>query len=75
MGVRVQIKRDRCIGAENCIQLAPTAFKWRDDELGKVDLLDPASVEEDLLREAAASCPTLAIIVLDESETDTAGLG
>ncbi|HYU56450.1 MAG TPA: ferredoxin [Actinomycetota bacterium] len=68
MSVRVRIDRTRCIGAETCIQLAPTAFKWRDEELGKADLLDPASVEDDLLREAAAACPTLAIILTEEDD-------
>lgn len=76
MAIRVRLDRARCIGAESCIQIAPTAFRWKPDELGKVELLDPSSVEEDLLREAAVACPTLAIelVEVDESGRSEPGL-
>lgn len=61
--IKVIIDRRRCIGAGNCIYLAPTAFRWREGDLLKPELLDPATVEEDVLHEAAASCPTNAILV------------
>ena len=62
---RVKVDRQRCIGAGNCIFLAPTAFKWRVGEFLKADVLDPETVEEEILNHAAASCPTGAIVVED----------
>ncbi len=59
----VRIDRHRCIGAGNCITLAPTAFDWSPDALAKADLVDPSSVDQELLRAAALSCPTAAIII------------
>src|SRR5918999_2244532 len=66
--LRVRIDRHRCIGAGNCITIAPTAFQWLKGDLLKVDLADPTSVEEELLREAALSCPTQAIEFEDVEE-------
>ena len=39
--LQTRIERHRCIGAGNCIALAPTAFDWLPGELMKVALLDP----------------------------------
>ncbi len=63
--LRVRVDRHRCIGAGTCIFLAPTAFKWRQGEFLKADVLDPETVEEEILRDAAASCPTGAIVIVD----------
>ena len=63
MSVRVRVDRQRCIGAGNCIFLAPTAFRWREGEFLKADTLDPETVEEEILVHAARSCPTDAIIL------------
>jgi ferredoxin len=68
MSVRIRVDRQRCIGAGNCIFLAPTAFKWRPGEFLKADVLDPETVEEEILLHAAASCPTGAIITEDVSD-------
>lgn len=65
--LRVQVDRHRCVGAGNCIYLAPTAFRWREGSYTKADVLEPDTVEEDVLRAAAASCPTQAII-LEEAD-------
>ena len=59
--LRARVDRHRCIGAGNCITIAPTAFDWLHGELLKAAVVDPESIEEELLREAALSCPTLAI--------------
>jgi class 3 adenylate cyclase len=64
----VRIDRHRCIGAGNCITLAPTAFDWLKGDFGKADVADPSSVDEELLREAVLSCPTQAIVLEDISE-------
>lgn len=66
--LRARVDRHRCIGAGNCITLAPTAFDWLEGEFGKADVLDVTSVEEELLRAAALSCPTQAIEVEDVEE-------
>jgi len=65
--LQVRIERHRCIGAGNCITLAPTAFDWLKGAYLKAALVDPTSVDEEVLREAALSCPTQAI-VLEEVE-------
>jgi class 3 adenylate cyclase len=61
--LRARIDRHRCIGAGNCITIAPTAFDWLKGDLGKADVVDVESVDEELLRAAAAACPTDAIVV------------
>jgi class 3 adenylate cyclase len=66
--LRARVDRHRCIGAGNCITLAPTAFGWVAGDLFKVDLIDPDSVEEELLRVAALSCPTAAIEIEEVDE-------
>jgi class 3 adenylate cyclase len=68
MPIRARIDRHKCIGAGNCITIAPTAFDWLVGDFGKADLVDADSVEEALLREAALACPTAAIVIEDISE-------
>lgn len=68
MSISVFVDRQRCIGAGTCIFIAPTAFKWREREFLKAEVLDPETVEEEILRHAAASCPTGAIIVKDSGD-------
>jgi class 3 adenylate cyclase len=65
MTVRARVERHKCIGAGNCITLAPTAFDWLRGDYGKADIVDPGSVEEEILREAAAACPTAAVLIED----------
>jgi class 3 adenylate cyclase len=66
--LKARIDRHRCIGAGNCITLAPTAFDWLPGDLFKAEVVSPGSIEEDLLREAALSCPTQAIEIEDVEE-------
>jgi class 3 adenylate cyclase len=61
--IRARVDRHRCLGAGNCITIAPTAFDWLKGDLLKADVIDIDSVEEELLRAAAASCPTNAIVI------------
>jgi class 3 adenylate cyclase len=56
------------VGAGNCITIAPTAFDWKEGDYAKADVLDVASVDEEVLREAALSCPTLAIVIEEVDE-------
>lgn len=68
MAVRARVDRHKCIGAGNCITIAPTAFDWLAGDFGKSEVVDPESVEEELLREAAFACPTGAITIEDVAE-------
>jgi ferredoxin len=61
----VSIDQSRCIGAGNCVHIAPQAFQL--DEENIAYLVDPASVEDEDLLDAAKSCPTDAIY-LDTQE-------
>jgi ferredoxin len=65
-GVRVRIDLHRCVGAGTCMAVAPTVFGWRKGAWYKADVLDPTTVEEEVLREAALACPTQAILLEDD---------
>ena len=62
--MKVKIDRDLCTGVGNCEAMAPSVFKV--DKHHKAVLLDPKSVDDDTLREAAESCPENAIILEDD---------
>ena len=62
--MKVRIDRNLCTGLGNCVALAPTVFEFDDEN--KAVVLDPASVPDDVLLEAAESCPYDAIIILDD---------
>ncbi|MBD0328892.1 MAG: ferredoxin [Thermoleophilia bacterium] len=66
--LRARVDRHRCIGAGNCITIAPTAFDWLEGDLLKADVVDVESVDEELLRAAALSCPTAAIEIEEVEE-------
>ena len=66
--LRAHVDRHRCIGAGNCITIAPTAFDWHKGDFSKADVVDAESVDEEVLREAALACPTLAIVIEDVEE-------
>ena len=61
--MRVKVDRELCIGVSNCVAIAPTVFEL--DDQNKVVVLDPSSVDEETLMEAAKSCPQNAIILED----------
>lgn len=52
----VSIDQSRCIGAGNCVHIAPTVFQLDEENVAYV--LDPRSVDDDTLLDAARSCPT-----------------
>jgi class 3 adenylate cyclase len=66
--LRARVDRHRCVAAGNCISIAPTAFDWHAGEAFKADVIDVESVEDELLREAALSCPTQAIVIEEVDE-------
>jgi len=62
--MKVRVYRDRCIGAGNCIGVAPEVFQL--DFQGKATVENPAGADARTLREAAEVCPTNAIALFDE---------
>ena len=62
--MKVRVDRDLCIGVSNCVAYAPTVFAL--DEENKAVVLDPSSVDDNTLLEAAESCPENAIIIEDD---------
>lgn len=62
--MKVRVDRDLCISLGNCVAIAPTVFAFDDENKAKV--LDPSSVDDNTLLEAAESCPVNAIIVEDD---------
>lgn len=64
-GKTMKIDRNLCIGASTCVVIAPKA--WQLDDEAKAVILPTASEESDqILIEAAQSCPVLAITIVDE---------
>jgi class 3 adenylate cyclase len=68
VALRVQIDRPVCVGAGNCMAIAPTAFDWLPGEYLKASVVDIDSVDEEVLREVALACPTLAIQIEEVGE-------
>ena len=66
--LRARVDRPRCVGAGNCITIAPTAFDWLRGDFAKADVVGADSVEDELLREAAFACPTMAIVIEEVAE-------
>lgn len=61
---KVQVLRDKCIGAASCVAIAPKAFKL-DDEQKAIILPTVGEESDDNLLLGAQSCPTAAIVVVD----------
>jgi len=68
MTLRVRVDRHKFIGAGNCITIAPTAFDWLRGDLAKAEVVEPDSVDDEQLREAAFACPTGAIVIEEVAE-------
>ncbi len=62
--MKIRIDRDLCLGVSNCVAIAPTVFKL--DKENKAVVLNPSSVDDAKLLEAAESCPENAIIIEDD---------
>ncbi len=63
--MKIKVDRDTCVGIGNCVAVAPTVFQL--DTERKAVVLDPNSVGEDKIMNAAESCPVSAIIVEDDN--------
>lgn len=65
MPYKINVDRNLCIGAATCVALAPKTFVL--DNEAKAIILPPPNDEDKTILEAAKSCPTNAIIVIDEA--------
>ncbi|MFC4508096.1 MULTISPECIES: ferredoxin [Streptomyces] len=65
--ISVAVDEGKCCGAGTCVMHAPDVFDQRDDD-GIVILLDaqPSQELHAAVREAASTCPALAIAVTEE---------
>ena len=61
---KVRVIRDKCIGAASCVAIAPKVFQMDKENKAIVLSQDGNTDDEKLL--AAQSCPTAAIVVIDE---------
>lgn len=62
--MRIEVKRDLCIGAASCIAVAPGVFEL-DSEM-KAIVKDPHGADPGTILESARACPTLAIYLYDD---------
>ena len=63
------VDRALCIGAANCVAIAPTVFELDDER--KAVVIDPYGVGDELIKAAAQACPTKAIVLQDEATGET----
>ncbi len=62
--MRIEVKRDLCIGAASCLAVAPGVYEL-DSEL-KAVVKDPTAADAQTILESARACPTLAIFLYDD---------
>jgi ferredoxin len=63
MALEIRVDHGLCVGNAQCVGLAPNVFRHNDNRQSEV--VDPAGAPEELILNAAGSCPTGAIEVLD----------
>jgi ferredoxin len=59
MSYVISIDQGRCIGAGNCVHIAPKTFQL--DEENVAYLVDPTAETDEAILDAGKSCPTDAI--------------
>jgi ferredoxin len=62
--MRIEVKRDLCIGAASCLAVAPGVYEL-DSEM-KAVVKDQNAADEKTILESARACPTLAIALYDD---------
>ncbi len=67
--MKIELKRELCVGAGSCVEVAPAVFQLDDEE--KVVLVDPHGADEQTIYTAAESCPVFAIVLRDEQTDHT----
>jgi ferredoxin len=66
---RVNVERSVCIGAGQCVAIAPEAFELDEEYLSR-PLPAAEAVDEALLRGAAEACPSGAITLSSKPRTE-----
>ena len=66
---KVEIDKDKCIGAGSCISVAPMTFRMGVDN--KVELIDQDGNSDEEKTIAAASCPVSAIKIINTETGET----
>jgi ferredoxin len=61
--LRITVDQNKCVGSTTCINTAQKTFAL--DDSGKSSVVNPQGDPENIILEAAASCPVGAIIVED----------
>jgi ferredoxin len=61
--IHITVDHDRCVGNGQCLVLAPEVFRHNDAR--QSEAVDPAGAPEEDVLQAAGSCPTGAIAVVD----------
>jgi ferredoxin len=64
--MRCKIDREVCIGAGNCAAIAPEYFEIDEEGLARAIKNPVEEKDEDLVFEAAESCPVDAVILEDD---------
>ena len=57
--MKIVVDKDKCIGCGTCVAIAPKTFKLGEDD--KAEVIEPLGDEEEIVRQAADSCPVEAI--------------
>lgn len=60
---KVDVIRDKCIGAASCVAIAPAVFQLDEQNIAKI--ISQEGNDDDTKLLAAQSCPTAAIVVTD----------
>lgn len=63
--LKITVNKARCIGSEDCVQIAPGVFQLDGD--GKSDVYNETGAPDNVIVAAARGCPAKAITVIDES--------
>ncbi|MWA03512.1 ferredoxin [Actinomadura sp. LD22] len=71
--MRVTIDEDKCCGYAACLSVAGKVFDLAADNIATVLVEHPEGELADLAREAAAACPTAAIVLLDDRDRPDGG--
>jgi len=64
-GNTITVDLNQCIAAGPCSIVAPLTFLLRDTD-GKAIIIDPDAEDLEIVKEAARSCPVLAIMIRDK---------
>ena len=63
----IKYDRSKCIGAGNCVDIAPETWELDSDGIAKAKLTEFEEKDLEKNVKAAKSCPTHAIEIVDES--------